>query len=130
LREQLVKVLEHQVKIGSVDSLLIHQGATADAETATDLNASPFAIASWLLEQPTSAVSWANDVLFAVCVEDAPKWRGSALERGLLERLLPAGHWQAITGDGAAKRARAMVASRRMSEYAEGILTASQLLGL
>ena len=130
LREQLLKVLEHKIKISTWDSFSIQYTDAPDAKGEEDLNASPLAVGSWLLQRPTSASSWANDVLFAVCVEDAPKWECSPLARQLLERLLPAAHLQAMTGADALGRARAMLASRRMFDHAEGVLTASQLLGL
>lgn len=127
LRQQLVKVLGLQVKVGNVDGLLIHR--STDEKDSVDMNASPHAIAAFASSQHTCAYTWALDALFVASVQDAPAWQQDALGLALLERIL-ADQWQDITGEHAVDQAKTVLAAHRIMPYAEGVLTAGKLLGL
>lgn len=124
---RLRKALEHEVKIGKADSFIVHD-VDKKEEEQTSLNDSPPAIASWMLQQESSEFGWANDALYLACVQAMPRWQANPFERALLERMLPAGHWQEITRPDAIAVGRAMVAAHRMLPVADGVLTVTKLL--
>lgn len=115
--------------MGAFDGFTVHHGVGEGAEQV-DVAATPQAVGVWLCAQPTSAFTWAEQALFVACVEDARGWGGGGLELGLLQSLVPAEHWQAVTGDGALATARAALAGERIMPQAEGVLTVGRLLGL
>ena len=80
-----------------------------------------------MLQQPFTAHTWADDVLFVVCVEDAATWRASAVERALLEAVVKDTKDQVVGPDALAK-ARRVLAGHLMMPFAEGVLTATRLL--
>lgn len=125
LRKRLVELLGYQVKVGSADGLLIHEGGAEPA----NMNTTPLAVGCHVLQQPTSACTWVDELLFVVCVEEARTTKTNALGQQLMLRILPAADVALVTGKDALPKARRAFASLRMMEYAEGVLTATRLLG-
>ncbi len=125
LRAQLTERLDHHILLA---------GAGPDG-TDLDLGASPLCMGYLAGQVPWGPSSWANDLLFYLCAQDAPGYEPAAASGGapLSEEQITAtmmrdGVRDALVGDGALQRAREGVRVHMVMPDSSCPLTIERLL--
>jgi hypothetical protein len=119
LRQQLARLLEAKFVV---------MGAKEGDALGKQLASSPWALAYTVQSTPSGSASWANDLLFAVCVRDVATYQQPEAERAILGAIVDDALRGALTGPDAEAVARRHARSHFVLDDVPAALVVRKLL--